>query len=67
MSEFLIVGIIGICILIALFFTGMPVAYVMSIVGFLGYSYLTNWEAGALISPAQGAKLAVIAGPGQDM
>ena len=24
----------------------MPVAYVMSIVGFLGYSYLTSWEAG---------------------
>lgn len=46
MSEFLTVGIVGITVLIALFFTGMPVAYVMSIVGFLGYSYLTNWEAG---------------------
>lgn len=46
MSEFLIVGIVGITVLITLFFTGMPVAYVMSIVGFLGYSYLTNWEAG---------------------
>lgn len=46
MNEFLTVGIVGITVLITLFFTGMPVAYVMSIVGFLGYSYLTSWEAG---------------------
>lgn len=46
MSEFTIVGIIGILLLIILFFTRMAVAYVMAIVGFLGYSYLTNLKAG---------------------
>jgi C4-dicarboxylate transporter, DctM subunit len=46
MSEFTLVGIIGIVLLVIIFFTRMPVAYVMALVGFLGYSYLTSLEAG---------------------
>ncbi|VBB47432.1 TRAP-type C4-dicarboxylate transport system, large permease component [uncultured Desulfatiglans sp.] len=46
MSDFTLVGIIGIVLLLVLFFTRMAVAYVMAIVGFLGYSYLTNLRAG---------------------
>lgn len=46
MSEFMIVGFIGIGLLLVLLFTRMPVAYVMALVGFLGYSYLTNFQAG---------------------
>ena len=46
MSEFTMVGIIGVFLLLALLFTRMPVAYVMALVGFLGFSYLTNFQAG---------------------
>ena len=46
MSDFIIVGIVGTVILILVFFTRMPVAYAMGVVGFLGYSYLTNVNAG---------------------
>ena len=46
MSEFTIAGIIGIAALILLFLSRMPVAYAMGIVGFLGYSYLANVNAG---------------------
>lgn len=40
------VGLIGIFILLVLMFTRMPVAYVMALVGFGGFSYLTNLDAG---------------------
>ncbi len=40
-----LVGVIGIVILIALFFTRMPVAYVMTLVGFLGFTYI-KWQTG---------------------
>jgi TRAP-type mannitol/chloroaromatic compound transport system permease large subunit len=46
MSEFTAAGIIGIVALIVIFFTGIPVAYAMGIVGFIGYSYLTSIDAG---------------------
>ena len=46
MSEFTIVGIIGIVFLIVMLFTRMAVAYVMALVGFIGFSYLTNLKAG---------------------
>jgi C4-dicarboxylate transporter DctM subunit len=46
MSEFTTVGFVGIAVLIVVFFFRMPVAYAMAVVGFLGYSYLTNWSAG---------------------
>ena len=46
MSEFVAAGVFGIVALIAIFFTGMPVAYAMGIVGFIGYSYLTTIDAG---------------------
>ena len=45
MSEFTIVGILGIFILILLFFTRLAVAYAMAIVGFAGYWYLTSMNA----------------------
>jgi tripartite ATP-independent transporter DctM subunit len=46
MSEFTLAGIVGTILLIVVFFTRMPVAYAMGVVGFLGYSYLTNLNAG---------------------
>ena len=41
-----LIGIIGIALMIAIFFSRMPVAYVMAIVGFLGFSHLTSFNAG---------------------
>ncbi|MDF1551765.1 MAG: TRAP transporter large permease [Deferrisomatales bacterium] len=35
-------GLVGIAILLCLFFTAMPVAYVMGLVGFLGFAYVVN-------------------------
>jgi C4-dicarboxylate transporter, DctM subunit len=40
------IGIIGIILLVAIFFTRMPVAYVMTLVGFLGFSYIISLKAG---------------------
>ncbi len=40
------IGILGIALMIAIFFSRMPVAYVMAIVGFLGFSHLTSFNAG---------------------
>lgn len=45
MSTFTLVGIIGIVFVVAFFFTRIPVAYAMAIVGFLGYWYLINLNA----------------------
>lgn len=42
MSDFVLVGLLGIMLLVALFFTRIAVAYALCIVGFLGYAYLTN-------------------------
>lgn len=44
-----VAGILGIVVLIALFFTRMPVAYVMTLVGFLGFSYMISFKAGLAI------------------
>ncbi len=41
-----LIGIVGIALMIAIFFSRMPVAYVMAIIGFLGFSYLTSFNAG---------------------
>jgi len=41
-----VVGLIGIVVLVAMFFTRMPVAYVMTLVGFAGFSLLRGPEAG---------------------
>ena len=41
-----LIGVIGIVVLVLLFFTRMPVAYVMTLVGYLGFSMLVSWEAG---------------------
>ena len=46
MSEYTLVGIIGTIIMLLVFFSRMQVAYAMAIVGFLGYSYLTNLSSG---------------------
>lgn len=46
MSEHTIVGIVGIIFLILMLFSRMAVAYVMALVGFVGYSYLTNLQVG---------------------
>jgi C4-dicarboxylate transporter DctM subunit len=39
-------GVIGIVILVAMFFTRMPVAYVMILVGFVGFSYIVSSQVG---------------------
>lgn len=39
-------GVIGTIVLVALFFTRMPVAYVMTLVGFVGFSYIVSGSAG---------------------
>ena len=46
-----LVGIIGIAIMVMVFFTRMPVAYVMTLVGYLGFSIMVSPKAGlALLS-----------------
>jgi len=40
------IGVLGIVLLVAIFFTRMPVAYVMTLVGFLGFSYIVSLQAG---------------------
>jgi len=40
------VGIIGIVALILLIFAGLPIAFSMALVGFLGFSYLVSYSAG---------------------
>ncbi|MBE0617702.1 MAG: C4-dicarboxylate ABC transporter permease, partial [Proteobacteria bacterium] len=35
-------GGVGVLVLLLLFFTGMPVAYVMALVGFAGFAYVVN-------------------------
>ncbi len=40
------IGLIGIAIMIVIFLTRMPVAYVMALVGWLGFSYLVSPKAG---------------------
>ena len=40
------VGIIGIAVVIVLLFSGMPVSFVMFLVGFIGFTVLTSLEAG---------------------
>ncbi|MBG0789513.1 MAG: TRAP transporter large permease [Desulfovibrionaceae bacterium] len=39
-------GIIGIVVMVFLFMTRMPVAFVMMLVGFIGFSLLTSWKGG---------------------
>lgn len=40
-----VVGLLGIALLLALFFLNMPVSFAMAFVGFLGFGYLVGWEA----------------------
>lgn len=41
-----LIGIIGILIMLALFMTRMPVAYVMALVGFVGFALMISWKGG---------------------
>jgi C4-dicarboxylate transporter DctM subunit len=46
-----VIGIIGIVLMVAIFMTRMPVAYVMALVGFIGFSVLISLQGGlALLS-----------------
>lgn len=45
------VGIIGIVVMLAIFMTRMPVAYVMTLVGLIGFSYLISLNAGLNLLP----------------
>ena len=40
------IGIIGIIVLVAMFFTQMPIAFVMALIGFLGFGHLVSVDAG---------------------
>ncbi len=40
------VGVIGIVVLVLVFFSRMPVAYVMTLIGYLGFSFLVSGSAG---------------------
>jgi len=41
-----LVGIIGICVMVLIFFSRMPVAYVMTLIGFLGFSLMISFKGG---------------------
>jgi tripartite ATP-independent transporter DctM subunit len=41
-----VVGIVGIAIMVLIFFSRMPVAYVMTMVGFLGFSLMISFKGG---------------------
>lgn len=45
MNEYTLVGLLGIVVLLMLFFIRLAVAYAMAVVGFGGYWYLTNFKA----------------------
>lgn len=45
MSE-VTVGLIGLTLVLVLFLTGIELAFVMALVGFVGFSYLRSWNAG---------------------
>jgi len=45
----ILAGIIGIVVLVLVFLTGMPVAFTMALVGFLGVSYVVSLNAGLYI------------------
>jgi TRAP-type mannitol/chloroaromatic compound transport system permease large subunit len=40
------VGIIGIAVMVLIFFSRMPVAYVMTLIGFLGFSIMISFKGG---------------------
>ena len=44
-----VIGLIGIAIMIAMFLTKMPIAYVMAIVGFVGFGVMVTPEAGLVL------------------
>ena len=45
MSE-VMTGIIGLLVLVLVFLTGMELAFVMAVVGFVGFAYLVSFSAG---------------------
>lgn len=45
----ILTGIIGIAVLVLVFLTGMPVAFTMALIGFLGVSYVVSLDAGLYI------------------
>ncbi|MBF0376311.1 MAG: TRAP transporter large permease [Desulfamplus sp.] len=47
-----LIGVIGIVIMVAMFMTKMPVAYVMTMVGFVGFSILISFEGSLNLLPS---------------
>ena len=41
-----LVGVLGLLIMLAIFLTRMPVAYVMALIGYLGFSFMVSGSAG---------------------
>lgn len=55
----MLIATLGFCALIALSFTGIPLAYASLVVGFFGFAYLRNFEAALTMSGQQIAELFV--------
>lgn len=51
-----LIGIIGILIMLAIFMTRMPVAYVMAMVGYVGFSIMIFGKGGSTCSRAISTK-----------
>jgi tripartite ATP-independent transporter DctM subunit len=45
MIDEITAGIVGICILVVMFLTGIELAYAMAVIGFIGLGYLGTWSA----------------------
>ena len=45
----ILIGILGVIVMILMFMTRMPVAFVMALVGFAGFSYMTSPNAGLVL------------------
>ncbi len=41
-----VVGVVGICVMVLIFFSRMPVSYVMTLIGFLGFSLMISFKGG---------------------
>ena len=47
----MMIGVIGILIMLVIFMTRMPVAFVMTLVGFVGFGFLINFNAALVLLP----------------
>lgn len=43
-------GIVGLCLMLVLMFSGVAIAYAMAVIGFIGINYLSSWTSALFIS-----------------